>query len=245
MTPKLSIVTICYNEVNRIEATLQSVLHQTYTNYEYIVVDGASTDGTVDILHRHKEHFSVFISEPDQGIYNAMNKAISYCKGDYIYFLNGGDVLYEKEILTKIFSYEINGDLIYGNIAIKPLDKEQWILQMPVQLTKTFLLKKTIPHQATFTHRDIFSKVGKYDESFKIVADYKLSLLAIYKYDFCLQYIPETFAVFELSGVSHVNADVRNQEKRKVQEEVFGKLNLNLFIAWITIKNKVLNKAWK
>ncbi len=228
MPPKLSIVTICYNEAARIEATVQSVLQQTYTNYEYIVVDGASTDGTVDILNRYQDRFSVFISEADNGIYNAMNKAIDFCKGEYIYFLNGGDVLYEATTLAQIFAHGVEGDLIYGNIAIKPIEGEQWVFEMPAKLTKPFLLKKTIPHQATFTHRKIFEKVGKYDESYKIAADYKLSLLAIYKHGFRLQYIPETFAVFDAGGVGTVNHDARNREKQSIHYEVFGKLNILL-----------------
>lgn len=233
----LSIVTICYNEVTRIEATILSVLNQTFKEYQFVVIDGASTDGTVNVIKKYKDKIDIFISEPDKGIYNAMNKSINYCKGDYIYFLNSGDVFYSKTTLEKIISHQLEGDFIYGNIGIKETSGEEWVLEMPKNLTKPFLMKKTIPHQATFTKKKLFNKIGKYDEKFKIAADYKFSLQSIYHEKCKLQYVSETFALFDNSGFGTVNVELRQHEKRKIQFQIFG-----LFDFVLTILKKWKNK---
>lgn len=220
----LSIVTICKNEVKRIEKTLFSVFEQTFKDYQYIIIDGGSNDGTKEIIRKYEHKFDVIISEPDDGIYNAMNKAIDYCRGEYIYFLNSGDILYSRNTLEKIFSYGIKGEIVFGNIAIKELDGKQSLLTMPNKLTIPFLSKKTIPHQATFTKKGLFEKVGKYEEKYTIAADYKFSLKAIYEKNCSVQYIPEIFAIFDCSGFGTLNVEKREREKKLAQREVFSSL---------------------
>lgn len=220
---KLSIVTICRNEEKRIEYTIQSVINQSFKDYQYIVIDGASTDQTTEIIKKYQGEIDIFISEPDKGIYNAMNKAIDYCTGEYIFFLNGGDIIFEQSTLEKILSHKLKADLIYGNIGIKEQNGKRWILEMPPKLTKPYLLKKTIPHQATFTRKMLFDKIGKYDESFRIAADYKLSLKAICLYNCSVQYIPEVFSLFDRCGVGFMKPELRKKEKKKIQNQLFNK----------------------
>ena len=103
--PKISVVTVCYNAVNDIEKTILSVINQTYPNIEYLIIDGGSTDGTMDIVNKYKDKIDVIVSEPDKGIYDAMNKGIDRATGDWINFMNAGDCFFEKETVNSVFIY--------------------------------------------------------------------------------------------------------------------------------------------
>src|SRR5690606_38456206 len=109
-----SVITVVYNHVRDIERTLLSVLGQTYPNIEYIIVDGASTDGTLDILKNYESRFAKLISERDQGIYDAMNKGLHHATGDYVLFMNAGDEIYSNDTVSKIFAHEPDADIYYG-----------------------------------------------------------------------------------------------------------------------------------
>lgn len=115
--PKISVVTVCYNAINDIEKTILSVINQTYSNIEYIIIDGGSTDGTMDIVNKYKDKIDVIVSEPDKGIYDAMNKGIDRATGDWINFMNAGDCFFNNVALENVFprNYEsVNFDILYG-----------------------------------------------------------------------------------------------------------------------------------
>lgn len=112
--PKLSVITIVYNNVAAIERTMLSVLNQTYKNMEYILIDGASTDGTIDVINLYKDRLAQFISAPDKGIYDAMNKGLALATGDYVLFMNSGDEIYSPETVAAVFASAISGDIYYG-----------------------------------------------------------------------------------------------------------------------------------
>ena len=116
---KISVITVCYNEAATIEKTLESIFNQTYQNIEFIVIDGGSTDGTLDIIEKYKDKIAYFVSEPDEGIYNAMNKGIKASSGEVLYFLNANDTLYSDDVLETVVSVFEKGnyDFVYGNIA--------------------------------------------------------------------------------------------------------------------------------
>ncbi|SFG59943.1 glycosyltransferase family 2 protein [Pedobacter insulae] len=114
MKPKLSVITIVYNNVKDIERTMLSVLNQTYSNIEYIVVDGSSTDGTKEIIERYRNRLAHFISEKDKGIYDAMNKGLALATGNYVLFMNSGDEIYAPETVTEVFASAPSGDIYYG-----------------------------------------------------------------------------------------------------------------------------------
>lgn len=116
---KISVITVCYNAVDSIEATMLSVLNQTYPNIEYIVIDGGSNDGTVDIIKKYADRLAYWVSEPDKGIYDAMNKGLDIASGDYINFMNAGDIYFKVETLRDIFGSDHNEDILYGDSVVK------------------------------------------------------------------------------------------------------------------------------
>lgn len=168
---KISVVTVSYNAADTIEETIQSVIDQIYDNIEYIIIDGGSTDGTVDIIKKYANRITYWISEPDKGIYDAMNKGIAIANGDYINFMNAGDKFVDRQILKNIFNEESNivgSDIIYGNaIFAYPWGK---ILIKPRPLTD-FKSFDPIFHQSSFTRLSLL-KATPFDISYKIAGDY-------------------------------------------------------------------------
>lgn len=175
--PKFSIITVTYNAGKVLEDTIQSVITQTYKNVEYIIVDGKSTDGTMDIVNRYREHIHTIASEPDNGLYDAMNKGIDLATGDYLCFLNAGDELHEDDTLQLIV-HSLNGekelpDVIYGETAI--VDEEGHFLRMrrlstPEHLTwKSFQHGMLVCHQAFMPRRDL---AVKYNLKYRFSADF-------------------------------------------------------------------------
>ena len=170
--PKLSVITIVYNNVRDVERTINSVINQTYDNIEYIIVDGASIDGTVDVLNRYRKHFSKFISEPDKGIYDAMNKGLALATGDYVLFMNSGDELYTVDTVTDVFASAKDADIYYGetemiNDAGLSLGRRRH--KAPPNFTwKDFNYGMSISHQAIYIRREISEY---YDTSYNLSAD--------------------------------------------------------------------------
>ena len=152
--PTLSIITIVYNNVRDIERTMLSVLNQTYSNIEYILVDGASADGTLEIIQRYQDRLSKVISEKDAGIYDAMNKGLALASGDYVLFMNSGDELFASDTVEKVFATAPNADIYYGetemyNEAWQSIGKRRH--SVPEKFTwKSFRFGMTISHQAIY-----------------------------------------------------------------------------------------------
>lgn len=233
---RLSIITICYNEVGRIQKTLDSVINQSFRDFDWIVIDGGSTDGTKEILQQHSENFKIFISEKDGGIYNAMNKAIALATGQYLFFLNAGDYFSGNDVLIQIFSHELHADFVYGNITIIGINCSQLLL-MPPQITPEFLYRKTIPHQSTFTKKTLFEKAGSYDEKYQIVSDYEFILRGMHHYNATFQYVPVVFACYADDGVSSDTVK-RKREKKIVHKHFYS------FFQRLVLKNKIKTKLY-
>lgn len=171
---KLSIITVNLNNAEGLRKTIESVISQTYSDFEYIVIDGASTDGSVDIIKKYANEMTYWVSEPDKGIYNAMNKGINIAKGEYLLFLNSGDCLIKDEILSEIAVNQKFSDIFFGSVRI--LNAERKILYPPEDITFRFLYNTNIPHQAEFIKKELFLKYGLYDEKYKILADYDFNI---------------------------------------------------------------------
>jgi glycosyltransferase involved in cell wall biosynthesis len=172
-----SIITVARNAAVYIEKCLESVSQQSYSAVEHVVVDGASTDGTQAIVAQHKSRLGACISEPDHGIYDAMNKGLKLAKGDYILFLGADDYLVDANVLTAAAAFifrEQAPDIIYGNLHVRQPGGESTVFRPPPPIEAlAFMICGCLPHQATFAHRGVFfDKVGLFDTRYRVHADY-------------------------------------------------------------------------
>ncbi|WP_410221817.1 glycosyltransferase family 2 protein [Pedobacter sp.] len=172
MKPKLSVITIVYNNVKDIERTMLSVLNQTYPNIEYIIVDGASNDGTYEKIAQYKDKLACFISEPDKGIYDAMNKGLALAKGDYVLFMNSGDEIYDNHTVENVFNTAPSGDIYYGETEMYDEDWHslgQRRHEAPEQFNwQSFKYGMNISHQAIYVKRSL---TEPYDLKYKYSSD--------------------------------------------------------------------------
>ena len=171
--PLISIITVCYNAADCITETLQSACNQSYPNIELVIVDGGSTDNTLDCLKPFADKIATLISEKDEGIYDAMNKGIKRAQGEWVYFLNAGDRFYNNQVVADVFSTPIPSDcgLIYGKVkTINEPTGVNYVAGGPVSLND-FYSRYPINHQATFTRRTVFEILGYYDTTYKLAAD--------------------------------------------------------------------------
>lgn len=175
-----SIITVCYNNREGLRQTAESVRIQTFKDYEFIVIDGGSTDGSAELLDEYSSIISYGISEKDNGIYNAMNKGVAYATGKYCLFLNSGDWFTDKDVLQRIFSQRHDEDILYGDI-IRTLGRKKKIVRYPNHLTFEHFYSRSavIHHQAAFIKRALFEKFGLYREDLYLNADWQFFFKSI------------------------------------------------------------------
>jgi glycosyltransferase len=205
---KISVITAVYNNESHIEAAINSVLSQTYKNIEYIIIDGASTDGTCDIIKKYEDKIDKFISEPDKGIYDALNKGISLATGDAVGFLHSDDLYNNNNVLELIADKfkETSADSIYGNLVY--VDKEDTEKIVRFWDSGEFNFKKLkrgwmVPHPTFYVKREVYNKYGAFDCSFRIAADYDSILRFLGKEQISTAYIPEVLIKMRLGGISN------------------------------------------
>jgi glycosyltransferase involved in cell wall biosynthesis len=201
--PLISIITINLNNKNGLSKTIESVAGQRYLDFEYIVIDGGSIDGSVEIITSKENFISRWISEPDHGIYHAMNKGILASKGKYLLFLNSGDVLMNEQVLHNVSSYLSNHTpIVFGNITFLLPDGRKQTAQFPRKIGAHFLTLTSLPHPSSFILREIILRLGLYDESYKIAADYAFFTLAILKHKCPYRYVNMNISCFDTNGIS-------------------------------------------
>jgi glycosyltransferase involved in cell wall biosynthesis len=197
----LSIITINKNNAAGLEKTIQSVICQTFSDYEYIVIDGASEDGSVDIIKKYADKITYWVSEPDAGIYNAMNKGIKVARGDFCLFLNSADCLIEADTLKNVFD-EIAGleeaDIYYSDWP--KIDGS--IVYVPENLTIYSLLKWYLNHQNVLIRRNLFFFHNMYNENYKIISDYEFFLREFWVYNSCFMHLKTMIALCDANGIS-------------------------------------------
>lgn len=217
---KLSIITINYNNSAGLQRTIESVLSQTWKDYEWIVIDGGSTDGSLDIIKKHASHFSWWCSEPDRGIYNAMNKGITHAKGEYLNFLNSGDCFYSSDSLSGLFKNTYIEDILICD-AIYMYNGHEIVFcdASSCNYDYDFFMRGTLPHQASFFKRTTFDKFGNYDESLKIVADWKFFVETIYYGGATTKYVPIKMCLYEGNGIS--TGETMQNERKMVTDQLF------------------------
>ena len=222
----VSIITINYNNASGLKKTIESVVAQSYTNFEYIVIDGGSNDGSRDLIKQHAERIRYWVSENDGGIYNAQNKGINVAAGKYLLFLNSGDYLVDDSVLSKACDLINDEDIVYGDLSLIDNKNNSVLKTYPSLLTFDYfyLHNESLPHPSAFIKKSLFKKVGLYNEAFKIVSDWEFWLKAIFLYQATYKKIPVPISVFSLDGVSSTkkNIDLARKEKEEVYTKFFS-----------------------
>ncbi len=217
---KYSIITINYNNKEGLRKTIESVICQTFRDYEFIVIDGGSNDGSVEIIKEYSNKISYWISEPDSGVYQAMNKGIVRAKGDYLNFMNSGDCFYQDDILEIIAGKNISTDMIVGrDYHYNETTQKSFATILPPRLSMLTFVHNTIPHQSTFFKRELF-KGTLYDESLKNVADVKFYIQKICVEQCSVQFVNNIICRREPDGISMSFNERRLQEHQKVIKEI-------------------------
>jgi glycosyltransferase involved in cell wall biosynthesis len=183
------------NNLEGLKKTVASVINQTWQEFEYIVIDGGSTDGSKEYLESQSDNIDYWVSEPDKGIYNAMNKGIRIAKGEYVLFLNSGDNLNNLDALEENHIHLVDKDIIYFDINVEE-HGDFYVKKCPEVMNFTYLYHDTLPHQSTFIRKILFEKIGYYDENIKIVSDWKFFILALIKHNATYKHIDAVFSTF-------------------------------------------------
>ena len=218
---KLSIITVAYNAFAPLQETAENILAQTFTDYEYLVIDGGSSDGTADYLEKLAFRFNGrsiplhFVSEPDHGIYDAMNKGSRMAKGDWILFLNAGDLFAASDVLEKIFEQSSDAGVIYGDTLCVYQGRQKLYPALPLEQLKQ---EMAFCHQSAFIRRDLMLQ-HPYDLSYRICADHHL-FLRLYLESCSFDYRPMPIAIYEIAGVSDRNKLKSHKEQQRMQKEL-------------------------
>jgi len=200
MAMSVCIITVCFNSAKTIRKTLDSVKSQTWKNIDHIIIDGGSTDGTLGIIKDYEDSLGCLVSEPDNGLYDAMNKGISRATGEVVYFLNSDDILCTPEVISDVvhaFQFDPKTDLLYGNVIYKYQNRQE--RRSFKHISKKNILFENLCHQAVFARRRLFEKVGGFDTDYKIAADYDW-ILRVFFSGLVVRYLDRDIAYFNAEG---------------------------------------------
>jgi len=210
---KFSIITVNYNNCSGLRHTIESVLSQSCKDYEFIIIDAGSTDGSKELLEEYDSQIDYWVSEPDKGIYNGMNKGILKAQGDYINFMNSGDIFFNSRTLEKVSFVMDGSDIIVGcDYNIDPITGESATTILPIRVSFATFFMQTFPHQSSFIKRTLFN-FSPYDENYEIVADWKFFLEKVC-FDGCsTQLINIAISQREQGGISNLQVKKAQQER--------------------------------
>ncbi|WP_295721263.1 glycosyltransferase family 2 protein [Mucilaginibacter sp.] len=246
--PRLSVITVVYNNVQDVERTMLSVLGQTYNNIEYIIVDGLSNDGTLAVINKYAGSISKFISEKDKGIYDAMNKGLAMATGDYVIFMNSGDEFYDVETVAAVFATGDDADIYYGETEMIAGDGQslgQRRHKAPTQFTwKGFKYGMSISHQAIYIRRAL---TEPYDNKYQLSADIDWIIRAAKKASKIVN-VDRYVAKYLVGGMSKKKHRQSLQERFDIMKQNYGLIPtiVNHFViafnlGWYWLKNKRTN----
>lgn len=252
---KISIITINYNDKIGLEKTIKSVLDQTYNDFEFIVIDGGSNDGSKELIEEYQDEISYWVSEPDKGVYNAMNKGIRIATGDFVIFMNSGDRFNSNTIIAEI-TPEFNSkfDIYYGN-NYKETESSKRLKTYPEKLSFSFFYSSSLNHQSTFIRKSLFEKHFYYNENYKIVSDWEFFIYVICHENVGYKYLNKTISVYDFTGISsNPKFSVLLQKEKKISFQKYfptfiddykhvNELNSKRFLQFQHVKKH--NIAWK
>jgi glycosyltransferase involved in cell wall biosynthesis len=251
---KISVVTVCFNAAKSIERTIQSVMSQQDADIEYVVVDGASTDGTMAIVNRYANRISTIVSEKDGGIFDAMNKGIGLATGDVVYFLNADDAFADPRVLADVgraFMEDPSRTFVYGNVILE--DEPGGRLRFPASAFKkrsvSEFLHNSFCHQAVFVRRSLFSHLGTFDKAYKYSADYEWIIRAFKRNggrDF--YFLERDIAFYSCLGRSNQHVLVTRKEVNRMQRKHFASLEYAWYFfryVWVRgLKKRLMNESY-
>lgn len=207
---KLSIITINFNNRDGLRKTIESVVNQTWQEFEYIIIDGGSTDGSVEVIKEFADRIDYWVSEPDKGIYNAMNKGIDKATGEYCLFMNSGDWLYSNDILQTINNELCNIDIISGDMQYTT----GYTKLSPSTISFRFLYTNSLPHQSSFIRTELL-KNNPYDEKYKVISDWIFFIKTLIIQEGSYKHVNVIISLFDTSGISETNLSLNIKERKK------------------------------
>jgi glycosyltransferase involved in cell wall biosynthesis len=215
---KLSVITVNLNNVQGLVKTGSSIISQTFSDMEWIIIDGGSGDGSIDYIRSNETKVKYWVSEADSGIYSAMNKGIKKAEGEYCLFLNSGDYLLNDRSLADFFNLSFSEDIVSGNMLVGRQGIVSEKCTGKTQLSFLDVYLSTIKHQSAFIRRDLFGRFGFYDEELKIVADYEFFLKTAGFGGASYRYIDKDITWFDNDGISYNNPELVEAEKMLVRK---------------------------
>ncbi|MBS6396204.1 MAG: glycosyltransferase [Clostridiales bacterium] len=219
--PELSIITVCYEAKSELLTTLNNILQQSWKHFEYLVIDGDSKDGTKELLAQYEDKFSQngisfrYVSEPDHGIYDAMNKGTRLATGNWLLFLNAGDLLADDSVLWQIFNHPSPAQIVYGDTLCIYQGNKKLYPALPLE---HLTYEMSFCHQSVFIRRELMLR-HPYDISYKICADHHF-FLSMYLQKKIFDYRPIPISIYEIAGYSDKNKMTAHKEKQRMQKEL-------------------------
>ena len=239
--PKVTVITVVYNGAELLEDTIKSVINQTYSTLEYIIIDGGSTDGTLNLINKYSKKLKYWISEQDQGIYDAMNKGVKASSGEWLIFMNSGDWFYEVTTIEKIFLCRdlSTTEFVYGNTLKRSAHK----IKVDIPSKASEFWKKLVVHQSIFSRKALNEKYP-FDLNFKVSADFDF-IFKVFYYRHQTLYVDEVISSFDMIGFSKQNRYLGFSEDRCIALKYRGNLIVGYRVYWhyivITIRGKFID----
>ena len=255
MSKKVSIITVNYNDKEGLKKTIESVLAQTSRDYEFVVMDGGSTDGSAELIEQYKGRVDIAVSERDNGVFHAMNKAIRLSASEFVIFMNGGDVFFNDKVLEEVIPMLTDeADIYYGD-NYKESQGSKRLKTYPERLDFSFFYTSSINHQSTFIRKSLFEKYFYYNEDYKIASDWEFFIYTICHENVPYRYLKKTIAVYDFTGISSnpKSSESYKAEKAQTMKKYFpafiddykevAELNSKRFMQFQYIKNHAV--AWR
>lgn len=210
---KLTIITVCLNDKEGLTRTINSVINQTNKEFQFIVIDGGSSDGSIEVLKQYDNHISYWISEPDKGVYNAMNKGVSMAKGEYCLFLNANDELFDQDVIAKFLNEDPNEDILSGSEArSNEYNRIEYIIHAPKEIDLLFFARFSLTHQSTFIRTDRLKEMP-FDESYKIQSDFIFFFKSFFEKQASYKKLNFLISNFKLGGISTTQYQLMHKER--------------------------------